>query len=87
MAYSACAPFTVRPVKGALVSMPLLWKEVTPKLDMRDFTIKTAPARMKKLKQDPVAPVLDLKPDLPAALEALAERFAKRKAARGTGSK
>ncbi len=76
------SPFTVRPVKGALVSAPLLWKEVTPKLDMRDYSIRTVPARMKKLKADPVLPVLDLKPDLPAALEALAERFAQRKKSR-----
>jgi bifunctional non-homologous end joining protein LigD len=76
------SPFTVRPVPHALVSAPLLWKEVNAALDMRDFTIKTMPGRMKKLKNDPVAPVLDLKPDLPAALEALASRFARRKPSR-----
>ena len=76
------APFSVRPVPGALVSMPLKWSEVTPKLSLADYTIKTAPARMKKLKQDPLHPVLDEVPDLPAALEQLSERFARNKTAR-----
>jgi hypothetical protein len=35
---------------------------------------------MKKLKHDPLRPVLDLKPDLPHALEGLHARFARRKA-------
>jgi len=54
--------------------MPLEWREVTPKLDIRKFTIKNAPARMKKLKDDPLLPVLEEKPDLVSALERLAAR-------------
>ena len=42
-------PFSARPVAGATVSMPLRWSEVNGKLDPRKFTLKTAPARMKKL--------------------------------------
>ena len=76
------APFTARPVPGALVSAPLHWKEVTPKLSLADFTIKTMPVRMKKLKKDPLAPVLDLTPDLPDALAQLAARVARRKTGR-----
>ena len=68
------APFSVRPLPGAPVSMPLEWREVTPKLDIRKFTIKNAPARMAKLKSDPLLPVLETQPDLVAALERLAER-------------
>ena len=68
------APFSVRPLPGAPVSMPLEWSEVTPKLDIRQFTIANAAARMKKLKEDPLMPVLDLKPDLVSALERLHDR-------------
>jgi bifunctional non-homologous end joining protein LigD len=68
------APFSVRPLPGAPVSMPLEWREVTPKLDIRNFTIQNAPARMQKLEDDPLLPVLEVKPDLVSALERLAER-------------
>ncbi len=68
------APFSVRPLPGAPVSMPLEWREVTPKLDIRKFTIKTAPARMRKLKHDPLLPVLEAKPDLVHILQRLDQR-------------
>ena len=37
------APYSLRPREGAPVSMPLEWKAVTPKLDPRDFNIRTVP--------------------------------------------
>jgi bifunctional non-homologous end joining protein LigD len=69
------APFSVRPLPGATVSMPLLWEEVTQELDPRRYTIRTAVERMEALGTDPVRPVIDEKPDLGTAIERLAERM------------
>ena len=66
------APFSVRPLLGATVSMPLLWSEVNETLDPRDFTIRTALDRMERLGTDPVLPVLSDVPDLHAVLARLA---------------
>jgi bifunctional non-homologous end joining protein LigD len=63
------APFSVRPLPGAPVSTPLRWSEVTPDLDIRSFTIRNLPGRMRKLKRDPMGEVLRLTPDLAEALE------------------
>ena len=65
------APFSVRPLPGAPVSVPLTWREVNRKLDIRKHTIRTVPERMRKLKTDPLAEVLEASPDLAEALERL----------------
>jgi bifunctional non-homologous end joining protein LigD len=65
------APFSVRPLAGAAVSMPLEWDEVDKSLDPRVFTIKTAIERMERLGKDPVAPVLGASPDLMQVLAKL----------------
>jgi bifunctional non-homologous end joining protein LigD len=65
----------VRPLPGAPVSAPLRWNEVNEKLDIRSLTIRNMPARMQKLKRDPLRDVLDLKPDLGGALERLSGRL------------
>lgn len=67
------APFSVRPLPGATVSMPLTWDEVDGSLDPRSFTIHSAIGRMEALGNDPVASVLEEKPDLGAVLAKLAE--------------
>jgi bifunctional non-homologous end joining protein LigD len=71
------APFSVRPLPGATVSMPLRWEEVDESLDPRAYTIRNALERMERLGTDPVLPVLDAKPDLAGVLERLAEQLAR----------
>jgi bifunctional non-homologous end joining protein LigD len=69
------APFSARPVPGALCSAPLLWDEVDETLDLRRFTIKSLPERMPAFGHDPLAPVLTEKPDLVTALARLSARL------------
>lgn len=68
------APFSLRPLPGAPVSTPLEWREVNDRLDIRAFTIRTVPERLKRRKTDPLRDVLTLAPDLGRALERLAAR-------------
>ncbi len=65
------APFSARAEPAASVSMPLRWHEVNGRLSNDRFTIENALRRMSRLGHDPLADVLHLKPDLPAALNAL----------------
>jgi bifunctional non-homologous end joining protein LigD len=69
------APFTARPVPGALCSAPLLWDEVDETLELRRFTIRTLPERMSAFGHDPLAPVLTERPDLVTALARLSARL------------
>ena len=69
------APFCARPRPAAPVSTPLRWSELTERLDPGRFTIRSVPRRMARLRQDPLAPVLDLRPDLVAALARLRDRL------------
>jgi bifunctional non-homologous end joining protein LigD len=66
------APFSVRPLPGATVSMPLTWEEVNDSLDPKAFTIRTALERIEELGSDPVLAVLEVKPDLAEVLDRLA---------------
>jgi bifunctional non-homologous end joining protein LigD len=70
------APFTARPVPGALCSAPLLWDEVDETLSLGQFTIRSLPERMAAFGRDPLAPVLSEKPDLVTAIGRLAARVA-----------
>ena len=67
--------YSARPVPGATCSAPLHWKDIGARLDPKRYTIKSLPARMKRLGEDPVLPVLRLRPDLERALARLTERL------------
>jgi len=67
------APFSVRPVAGAPVSMPLTWDEVEPGLDPKRFHLRNALDRVTSWKQDPCRNILDERPDLIAVLDRLGE--------------
>jgi bifunctional non-homologous end joining protein LigD len=69
------APFSVRPLPGAPVSMPLRWSEVNDTLKVRAFTMKNAVARMEQLKKDPLIDILETRPDLAGALAILQGEF------------
>jgi bifunctional non-homologous end joining protein LigD len=69
------APYSVRPLPGATVSTPLRWSEVNPRLDVRKFNIRTVPERLRRMKEDPLLPVLDVLPDLARSLELLSGRI------------
>lgn len=43
------APYSLRPIEGALVSTPLKWSEVTKRLDPARFNIKTIQRRLDKV--------------------------------------
>lgn len=66
------SPYSVRPVRGATVSAPLRWREVTQDLDISAFTITTLPRRLKAMKDDPLAGVLTERPDIVGGLAKLA---------------
>jgi bifunctional non-homologous end joining protein LigD len=69
-------PYSARPVPGATVSTPLLWKEVKKNLDPGTFTMQTVPRRLDKV-GDLWARLLDQAVDLLDCiqrLESLRER-------------
>ena len=55
--------------------MPLRWREVNAKLENGRFTIRNAAARMKRLGDDPLSPVLGAGADVARALARLAENM------------
>jgi bifunctional non-homologous end joining protein LigD len=62
---TSIAAFSTRARKGAPVSMPISWTELTSRLDPASFTVETAPARVAKQRKDPWADYFRLKQRLP----------------------
>jgi bifunctional non-homologous end joining protein LigD len=65
------APYSARPLPGAPVSAPLTWDEVKAGLDIRDYAIRTMSTRLESMEEDPLLPVVRLKPDLAKVISAL----------------
>lgn len=63
---TAVASFCPRARSGAGVATPLAWKEVTPKLNLTAFTLRTVPDRLAKLRADPWADFEKSRRNLPA---------------------
>ena len=68
------APYSLRPLPGAPASCPLLWSEVTARLDPSRFTMVTLPKRFGKM-ADPLAPVLTGTIDMTAAIDGIGRRL------------
>jgi len=64
------APYSVRAFAGARVSTPLAWDEVSFSLDPGKFTMFTIPERIRTY-GDPMAGMLEQRPDVAAAITAL----------------
>jgi bifunctional non-homologous end joining protein LigD len=70
---TAVASFCPRARAGAGVATPLAWNEVTPKLDLQAYTLRTMPDRLAKLKADPWAAFEAARRSLPAAPKRVAK--------------
>ncbi len=59
--HHAVPPYVLRAVAGATVSTPLRWSELKANLRPERFTLRTVPARLARLKEDPMAPLVKQK--------------------------
>jgi bifunctional non-homologous end joining protein LigD len=50
---TSIAAFSVRARQGAPVSIPVSWAELTPRLDPLQFTVRSVPRRLERLRRDP----------------------------------
>ena len=67
------APYSMRPVPGATASMPLHWNQVTARLDMHRYNLRSMSAALKRLKSDPFEGFFDDAANLRLSLSRLAE--------------
>lgn len=67
------APYSVRTVPRAAASMPLRWDQVTSRLDMFKYNLRTVPRLLAKQKVDPFAALFTEVADLNRSLALLTE--------------
>jgi len=65
---TAVAPYGIRARKNAPVSTPIAWDELSKDLRLDYFNVKTVPARLAKLKQDPWKDFLTTRQTVTAAM-------------------
>lgn len=73
---TSVASYSTRNRKGAPVAVPLTWKELPKLKGPAEFTVKTVPLRLVKLKQDPWEGFFETKQTLTTAMLDAAEKFA-----------
>ncbi|MEM9305248.1 MAG: DNA ligase D, partial [Pseudomonadota bacterium] len=66
------APYSVRPLPGAPLSLPLRWSDLKARLSPRRYHMGNIARRLAAVPEDPMAPLLDATFDPAAALGALA---------------
>jgi bifunctional non-homologous end joining protein LigD len=71
---TAVASYSLRGRPGAPVAVPLRWEELGKIKGGNQFDIKTAPARLKRLRKDPWAGIDKIRQDLETVLQKLGER-------------
>jgi bifunctional non-homologous end joining protein LigD len=71
---TAVASYSLRGRPGAPVAMPLRWEELGKIKSGNQFDIKSAPARLKRLRKDPWEGLDEVRQDLESVLEKLAKR-------------
>jgi bifunctional non-homologous end joining protein LigD len=82
---TAVASFCPRARPGAGVATPLAWNEVTARLDLAAFTVRTVPQRLAKLRADPWERFAAERRRLPAPAEReVARKVAERPAGKAT---
>ncbi|HJS86675.1 MAG TPA: non-homologous end-joining DNA ligase [Acetobacteraceae bacterium] len=80
---TAIASFCPRARAGATVATPLSWREVTAKLDPAQFTLRTIPRRLARLRRDPWEGFEAARRPLPEMPQMPRERAPRRRKSRG----
>jgi bifunctional non-homologous end joining protein LigD len=75
---TSVAPYSTRSRRGATVTVPLSWDELSPDLPSDYYNIHNLPKRLKKLKHDPWEEINSAKQSLGVAMKKLGKRASKK---------